>query len=127
MTCTVDIRRSLGPRSLAAASPQEELYPIHVAAFLGNYYLLRVLVSKGANFNQKTSKAGATPIWKPQMPSFDVVCPMYPNTRTLLTTCACVYIYIYICDYIYMYICIYRYIPGTVKDSCSAKQQWYLG
>ncbi|CAL1134774.1 unnamed protein product [Cladocopium goreaui] len=35
---------------------KEELYPIHVAAFLGNYYLLRVLVSKGANFNQKTSK-----------------------------------------------------------------------
>eukprot|EP00438_Fugacium_kawagutii_P030224 Skav219517 [mRNA] locus=scaffold30:49575:49928:+ [translate_table: standard] len=40
--------------------PKERLYPIHIAAKLGNHELVRILLFKGANPEQKSSK-GRTP------------------------------------------------------------------
>lgn len=36
----------------------ERFYPIHVAAMQGDYHLLRLLVAHGADFQQRSSKAG---------------------------------------------------------------------
>lgn len=42
--------------NLPRASSSEEIYPIHVAAWQGNYQMLRVLLAAGADPGQRTSK-----------------------------------------------------------------------
>ena len=41
---------------LVRGSGRAKVYPVHVAAALGNHEMLRMLLRAGANPNQKTSK-----------------------------------------------------------------------